>query len=272
VLIDAHCHLDVFVEEGTLDDVCREAEARSVGVLAATGTCEKDWDLYVSLSRSRNGIFTVLGLHPLAATDDWASSLRRLETILENARPRAVGEIGLDFHGHEEHSPEGERQKLIFRAQLELAQSLHLPVVIHCREAFAALKEILTDCAFDYSRVMMHCFSGSLEDARWFHERGAYLSFSGIVSYKNADNLRQSLRLLNLERSVLETDSPFLAPVPFRGRQNRPALLHYTAEEVARILQLPYETVARRTTDNARAFFGLPETDLRRVVDDPFEG
>jgi TatD DNase family protein len=176
-------------------------------------------------------------------------------------RPVALGEIGLDrFHLPKDPALAAAnfaRQEAAFRAQLALARDLACPIVIHSRQAFPDCLRVLDDTATDWSRVVFHCFTDGPDELRSLHDRGARASFTGIITYKNADAIRAALLAQGIDRLMLETDAPYLAPNPLRGQPNEPAHLLHTAREAAKILSLSLPDLAARTTANAQAFFGL---------------
>ncbi|MDR1665457.1 MAG: TatD family hydrolase [Puniceicoccales bacterium] len=255
MLMDAHCHLDVFAERGTLADVLAEARRNSVTAYVATGTNPEDWVLYQNLAQTHGDIFYTLGLHPLNVGPNYVADLEVLEKMITAQKPVAVGEIGLDFHRIPEESPQGQRQKAAFEAQLQIARAVDLPVVIHCRDAFSAVYSTLKRTQFDGEKVLFHCFTGGLEETQILKEWGSYASFSGIVTYKNAEKVRQALA--HFERILIETDCPFLAPIPHRGKENQPAFLRCTAEAIAPMRGQSTTKIASQTWTNTRRFFGL---------------
>ena len=176
-------------------------------------------------------------------------------------RPVALGEIGLDrFHLPKEPAPAAAafaRQEAAFRAQLALARELACPIVIHSRDAFADCLRVIDESGVDWRRVVFHCFTHGPDEFRTLRERGGRASFTGIITYKNAAPVRAALIAQGLDVLMLETDAPYLAPIPHRGQPNEPAFLAHTAHEAARLLNLPLDELAARTTAHAREFFGL---------------
>ncbi len=255
MLIDAHCHLDVFVQRKILRSILGDAKENDINGFVVTGTSENDWDLYLNLAKEYSSIVCALGLHPTEVKEEWHSSLNYLEHILTVKRPVAIGEIGLDFYRSGNDSNVIERQQVVFEAQLTLAKKYNLPVVIHCREAFLPVQNMLDKAGFDWTKVLFHCFTGGPEEAEFLKHKGAYVSFSGIVTYKNAGNIRQALKIFSLENTLIETDCPYLAPVPHRGKENTPAFLKATAQFIANFLGTTYEHVAKKTMDNTKKFF-----------------
>ena len=181
-------------------------------------------------------------------------SFRRLKDLTADPKVVAVGETGLDFYYN--HSPR-QIQIEIFCRFIHMARETGLPLVVHNREAQREVVEILRREGKGDLRGVVHCFTGNYEDAREILDMGFYLSFTGIITFKNADSLREVVRKLPLDRVLVETDSPYLAPVPYRGKRNEPAFVRYVAEALAQVKGLSLQEVAQATTDNARKLFAI---------------
>ena len=199
-----------------------------------------------------------MGLHPLEAhqwTDDMGAEI--LALARSDRRVVAIGETGLDFFKAEN----AEQQKSAFLTQLDIALELNLPVIIHCRDAAAEMVQVLRQFWETRSAVpgVMHCWTGNPEETQWFLDLGFYISFSGVVTFKNAQSIQASAQMVPFERLLVETDCPFLAPVPQRGKRNEPAYVQHVAQCVADLRGVSIETLAARTTENARSLFGLSE-------------
>jgi TatD DNase family protein len=227
------------------------------------GTEPNDWADNRDLAATHRRIvdYTV-GLHPTSVDDQWEAALADLPMALKwEPRPVGLGEMGLDrFHlpkDPEEAARIYSRQESAFRTQLKLARKSSLPLVIHSRGAVKPCIEMIDESGLDWGRVVFHCFSDGPDLLAPILERGGRASFTGIVTYKNAENVRESLKRQPLDRLMLETDAPYLAPVPKRGKPNEPAYVRHTAEFCAEILGLSLEGLATLTTENAMAFFGL---------------
>jgi TatD DNase family protein len=167
----------------------------------------------------------------------------------------AIGETGLDFFKAENQ----QEQKTVFEAQLAIAKELDLPVIIHCRDAAVAMRDLLQSFWEHNGRVkgVMHCWGGTPEETQWFLDLGFYISFSGIVTFKNATSIQSSALLVPSDRLLIETDCPFLAPIPKRGKRNEPAYVRYVAESIARLRNVSLEALAQETTHNACKLFSL---------------
>ncbi len=263
MLIDSHCHLESFHRKGILADVLQNASEAGVGQLITIGTSKKDWSLYRQLAEQHpDKIAYTVGLHPTDVEDDWEEQLDQLPAFFEDdPSPVGIGEIGLD-HFHLPKSPtEAEqiksRQVLVFKRQLELASSMNCPVVVHSRNSFYECVKVIEKTGADWSKIVFHCFADGPDEIRLLNERGGRGSFTGIVTYKNADDIRAALLEQGMDALMVETDAPYLAPVPMRGKRNEPAFVHHTADFCANLLDMDREEFAHRTTANARLFFNL---------------
>lgn len=261
MLIDSHCHLDTFVRSGELEDVIARAELAGVGCFVCAGTDSDDWDVYKNLAERFPGkIVYAVGLHPGNVGEDWEKQLDELPRYFRgNAKPVAVGEIGLDEHYMPKDPAEAERiralQRIVFERQLALAKSHDLPVIVHAREAFEATVECIDRSGVDWSKVVFHCFSENADAVRILNERGGRASFTGTITYKSADNVREAALAQGLNRLMLETDCPYLAPCKLRGKRNEPAFMRQTAEFVAELFGVSVNEIESRSTANVRDFF-----------------
>ncbi len=252
-LIDSHAHLDLLEE-----DVAAALErARRAGVdgVVTIGTNLASSRRAVELARSFPGVRAVVGVHPHDARDLDDAALRELERLAGDDHVVGIGETGLDFY--RDLSPRSDQERA-FRALLELARSLALPVVVHDREAHAETMRILKDYAPFDGRLVMHCFSGDLKMARALMDMGGYVSVAGPVTFRNAGRLQEIVRELPLERLLIETDCPFLSPHPYRGQPNSPERLVLVAAKVAELKGIGVEELRlpdpfRRPQRNSRA-------------------
>lgn len=271
-LIDTHTHLESFFRSGALADALSRAQAAGVERLITIGTSSDDWELYRTLAEERRGFvdYTV-GLHPCSVAENWESEIAQVERFWQPAsandgdaarvRPVGLGEIGLDrFHLPKEPeaaAPVFAAQQQAFRAGLEIARRLACPIVIHSRGAFAECVQMIDASGVDWRRVVFHCFTEGPEEMRQLRERGGVGSFTGILTYKTAQNIRDAAKAQGLDHFMLETDAPYLTPVPHRGKPNEPALIRHTAEFAATLFGITSEELARISSDNARRFFGV---------------
>jgi TatD DNase family protein len=257
--IDSHCHIDGHEYDADRDEVIARAHDAGVATMLNVGTGDPHSGVFeraVALAENHETIYAALGVHPHDAKlfDDQAEK-RLSDLVAQSQRVIAWGEIGLDYHY--DHSPR-EVQRQVFRQQLRIARALELPVIIHSREADDDTIEILRDELAGYDRAgVMHCFGGSLTLAQGAIELGFYVSFAGNLTFKNADDLRAIARQLPLERLMVETDCPYLTPVPYRGKRNEPARVVETARQLAGLHQKDVDEMGRITTENFTRLFGV---------------
>lgn len=262
-LIDTHCHLQTFAQRGDLDAVLTRAEEAGVRRMIAIGTSTEDWVPYREMARKNPGkIFHTAGLHPSDVEEDWQDQVTQLAPFFaDDPAPVALGEIGLDHFRLPKYPDEAAefkaRQEAAFRAQLELAAQFDCPIVVHSRAAFAECVRVIDESPADWSRVLFHCWVDGPDEVRLLNERGGRASFTGIVTYKKAEEVRAALKAQPRELLLFETDSPYLSPEPHRGQENEPARVADIAAFAAETLGVPVESLAAETTAQAVAFFGL---------------
>ena len=262
-LIDTHTHLDSFARRGELPAVLARARAAGLGAMIAVGTGPDDWGLYRDFARDQAGfVHYTVGLHPCAVDVAWADALALVEAFFDGeVRPVALGEIGLDRFHLPKEAAEAERifvwQREAFAAGLALARKRGCPVVVHSRGAFRECVGMIETAGVDWTKVVFHCFSEGPEEMAELVRRGGRGSFTGVITYKNAEPVRAAAQAQGLARLMIETDAPYLAPVPHRGKPNEPAYLRHTAECCARLFGTGEAELAEITTRNAREFFGL---------------
>jgi len=255
-LIDTHVHInfDVFEKDlKLLQDRWQEA-----GVIHLVHSCvePEEFASIQKIADKFSELSFAVGLHPLDVnkwTEDTAAQILKLASSDE--RVVAIGETGLDFYKADNQK----QQEKALLAQLEIARKLNKPVIIHCREAAANLREIIADFWQKQSPLqgVMHCWGGTVEETNWFLDLGFYISFSGIVTFKSAKSVQESAKIVPQERLLIETDCPFLAPVPKRGKRNEPAYVRYVAQYLAELRNTSIEEIAEQTTSNARRLFGI---------------
>jgi len=243
--IDNHCHLDL----DTLESTVAQASDAGVERMIDVGTDVATSVAAIAKAAASNQVWATVGVHPHEAR----YGISGIEDLLGSDRVVAVGECGLDYHYN--HSPPVD-QRAVFAAQIDMAHRHRMPLVIHTREAWDDTFAILDECGAP-DRTVFHCFTGGADEARAALDRGACLSFSGIVSFPSADDVRAAAQLCPQDRLLVETDSPYLAPVPRRGKPNAPANLPLVGEALARVRDVAPEAVAEQTWDNAVAFYGL---------------
>ncbi|PXF53018.1 MAG: hydrolase TatD [Deltaproteobacteria bacterium] len=253
--IDTHVHLDIPPLTGDQSGAIRRAEKVGVRQVITVGTDLASSKKNLELARQFPQVYAAVGIHPhdaKGASDEVYSELLRLAGI-----PNVVawGEIGLDFV--KEYSPR-DIQLRVFRQQVRLAAGIALPIIVHDRGAHVETVEILREEAAGVLRGVMHCFSGDVKLARQVLDLGFFISVTGIVTFPKAKLVKEVVNYVPLERLLIETDSPFLSPVPYRGKPNEPARVVHVAEEIARIKEVSLQEVARCTSANARDLFRLP--------------
>jgi TatD DNase family protein len=253
-MIDTHCHLQDRQFEPDCDDVVARARAAGISAMLTVGEDLPDSRGAIALAE-RYDLSVAVGIHPhraQRAPEDIAGGLRPL---LSNSRVRAVGETGLDYYYN--YSPH-DAQAVALRAQLRVAAEAALPVIFHQRDAFDDFTAMLRDEWKRGMRGVVHCFTGTAVQAqRLIGEFGLALGIGGVVTFPNAAPLRDAVRSVGLASVVLETDCPYLAPVPMRGKRNEPSFVAHTAAAVSRLLQIPLDQVIAQTDDNARRLFGI---------------
>ncbi|MGA9160118.1 MAG: TatD family hydrolase [Actinomycetota bacterium] len=250
--VDTHCHL--FLLDGEPSEAIERARAAGVDTLVCVGIDPGSSRRSVALARTHSGVFATAGMHPHDATDLDPAAVAEIEELLADPLVLAVGECGLDFFRMRSPRPEQERA---LATQVSLARAFDLPLVVHVRDAWAEILRVLDEGSAD--RVVLHCFSGDAEMARACAARGWFLSFAGNVTYPKNAHLREAAAAVPLDRILVETDSPFLAPQRQRGRDNTPANVVDVIEAIAAAREQPVETVRETTAANARkAFPRLP--------------
>ncbi len=268
-LVDTHCHLDYIQRaenhpqgaEGTAPQQVL-ARAKQAGVQWLVNPCvhPRHFRAVISLAEQFESVYAAVAVHPTdvntLATEapDWQ---QQVEAVVDHPKVIAIGETGLDYYRDTSHA---EAQQDCFRYFLNLARSKDLPVIIHDREAHADVIRIVDE--FPGVRGIMHCFSGDADLAFAMVERGFYISFAGNVTFKNAHNLHAAAKVVPLDRLLIETDAPFLSPVPFRGKPNEPARVAHVAEKIADLREIPLTALAEQTYANACRAFNLPQRSI----------
>ncbi len=254
VLIDTHCHLDMSAYETDCEAVLARALAAGVTRIISVGIDLASSRSAIALAEQYEGIYATVGVHPHNVAKLSEGDYAELQSLCRHPKVVAYGEIGLDYV--KDYAPVAQ-QKEHFGRQIALARELQLPLVVHDREAHDEIMEILEAAAPFPAGGVMHCFSGDAAFARRVLALGFHISIPGVVTFAKAEMLQGAVREIPLGSLVLETDGPFLAPVPQRGKRNEPQLMLYTAQKVAELKGISLEEVARQTTMNAVRLFGL---------------
>jgi TatD DNase family protein len=255
-LVDTHSHIQVDDFSSDVDQVVERARGEGVNkiiVVGGAGDLSSN-DSAVRLSKRYPGLFATVGMHPHDARDVGENELSSLRKLAQDPKVVAVGETGLDFYYG--HSPK-QTQMDLFRRFIRMARETGLPLVVHNRESDREVTDLIRTEGEGEVRGVIHCFTGDFETAESFLDLGFYLSFGGIVTFKNAETLRGVVQRVPLDRMLVETDAPYLSPVPHRGKRNEPAYVRFVAEAIARARGIALEEVARVTSLNAKALFGI---------------
>jgi TatD DNase family protein len=255
-LIDTHCHLTFEPLAADVPGVVERSRAAGVDGWITIGTLLEDSRRAVELAGRYENMHAAVGIHPHDAQSADTRALEELKEVARHEKVVAIGETGLDFHYNFSKQPD---QKRVFAAHLDIARELGLPVVIHSRNAFDETMEILDHCGGGLAGVVFHCFSGSAEQAKAVLDKGYFVSFTGVVTFKNAESTREAAKAVPLDRMMIETDCPYMSPEPVRSRKpNEPALMVHTAGFLARLKGVSSVEFAQATTRTAVEFFHLP--------------
>ena len=250
--VDTHAHLNDPKFASDIDEVVARANAQDVDRMIVCGYDLESSQAAVDLARRFDCIYATVGVHPHDAKNYNSTTEAAIAELSNSEKVLAIGEIGLDFHY--DFSPR-DQQAAAFEAQIELAWKLQLPIVVHSRESNDQALEVLSSQADKIIACVFHCFSGEEEFARKVLNLGFYIGVDGPITYKASDKLRRIISQCPLDRLLIETDCPYLTPVPFRGKRNEPAYVKYVAEEIARVKGLTSGEVAEATSRNAADFF-----------------
>ena len=255
-LIDSHAHIQGKEYTGEVDAVigrAREAGVEQIIVVGGAGDMSSN-TAAVALAESWPNLYATVGMHPHDAKDVGEEELQQLKELAAHPKVIAVGETGLDYYYN--HSPR-EVQRRVFAQFIRLASETDLPLVVHERDAAREVAELLRGEGEGKIRGVIHCFTGDYAAACAYLDLGFYLSLTGIITFKNAEPLREVVRKMPLDRIFVETDSPYLTPVPHRGRRNEPAYVRFVAATIASVKGLNIEELARVTTNNVRELFRI---------------
>jgi len=252
LVVDSHCHLDYEGLAERLPEVLEHAEAAGVGLMVSISTRVRKFERLLRIAEENPNVFCTIGTHPHNAHEELDVTVAELVAIAQHPKVVGIGEAGLDYHY--DFSPRA-AQEQGFRLHIAAARETGLPLVIHSREAEADTARILEEeMGKGAFKPLLHCYTSKPELARAGLALGAYVSFSGILTYKSAEELRETAALVPMDRLLVETDSPYLAPVPFRGKTNEPAFVVKTLETLAKVKGVPAADMAGATNDN---FFRL---------------
>lgn len=254
MLFDTHVHLNADQFENDLDEVIQRAKEAGVDKMVVVGFDEKTIKIAMDLVERFDFLYAAVGWHPVDAIDLTEERLQWIEELAAHPKVVAIGETGLDYHW--DKSPK-DAQKDAFRKQIALAKRVNLPVIIHNREADQDIVDLLKEEDAKDVGGIMHCFGGSVEIADQCLKMNFHISLGGPVTFKNARRPKEVAKAVPMDRLLVETDAPYLAPHPYRGKRNEPAYVKLVAEQIAELRDMTYEEVARQTTENAHKLFGI---------------
>ena len=255
MLIDSHAHIDDQKFDADREAVLEQARANGVELIINPGADEASSLRAIAMSEKYPMVYATVGVHPHDAKDyERERTGQLLKAWAQKEKVVAIGEIGLDYHY--DLSPR-DVQQTVFIEQLAIAREVKLPIVIHNRESMEDMVRILKEHFSPEYGGVMHSYSGSAEMAKVFLEMGFYLSISGLLTFKNARKLPEVVAMMPLDRLLVETDSPYLTPTPYRGKRNEPAYVRLVVEEIARLRGISIEEVAAITVENTRRVFGI---------------
>lgn len=255
MLFDSHAHLNDERFDEDREELINSLKAKGVDLVLNPGACIETSKSSVELANKYDFIYAAVGVHPHDVgemTEDDIETLRKL--ALENEKVKAIGEIGLDYYY--DNSPR-EIQKEWFKRQIELANELKLPIIIHDRDAHGDTFEIIKNTKSPEIGCVLHCYSGNVELAKEYVKMGCYISIPGTVTFKNNKKTREVAKEIPLEYLLIETDSPYMAPEPHRGKRNDPSLVQFVADKIAQEKGISYEQVCEATKENAKRFFNI---------------
>ncbi|MDY0190346.1 MAG: TatD family nuclease-associated radical SAM protein [Desulfuromonas sp.] len=261
--IDTHAHLDGERFNDDLDAVIQRAHAAGVHNIITVGCDIESSQASIKLSEGYPNIYAAVGIHPHEAEQATAAAMSHLEQLAQHERVVAIGEIGLDYYRN--HGPYTQQHQAL-RKQIHLAQRCKLPIIIHDREAHADTLRIIKEENGGCNGGVFHCFSGDIAMAKQCVDLGFHLSFTGSITYPKNCDIRETINHIPLERILVETDCPYLAPQKWRGKRNVPAYVVNTAQQIAQIKQLSLDDIARITTQNAQRLFGIGTVDQANKI------
>lgn len=256
MIFETHGHYDDERFDEDRDELLKECEAQGIKLIMNIGADIKSSRATVELANRYNHVYGAVGVHPSEVGDMTDKDIEELENMaLDNAKIKAIGEIGLDYYYDD--NPPKDVQAHWFQAQLELAKKLLLPVVIHSRDAALDTMNIMKEMKAEEIGGVVHCYSYSVEMAREFVKMGFYIGIGGVITFANSKKLREVALDIPLDRLVLETDSPYLTPVPYRGKRNSALYIPYIAEEIAKIKNISVEEVYKATFENGKKLYRM---------------
>ena len=257
-MIDSHCHLNFENLSNDLPNIMERCNENNVTHLLSINTIPKDFQTHMDLIRDFSNIYISYGIHPESINNETILSYKEIEKIIENPKLIALGETGLDLY----HSIKYKKKQIeVFEAHIEASKIYDLPIIIHQRNSEEEIIKVLNKFKNDNLKIVFHCFTGSKKLLEFCIENNYYISLSGIVTFKNANTLREIILNASLDHLLIETDSPFLAPVPMRGKSNEPSFVKYTGEFLAKFYSMSKENFFELTDNNFYKLFSRAKRD-----------
>ena len=260
-MIDTHCHLSMVLDsEGMIDynqieDILKQMKDNGITHAITIGSNIEDSKVSVDIANKYDNIYCAVGVHPEEVESFNIDEIENLiKQNLDSRKLVAVGEIGLDYYWRKDNKAE---QIEIFKQQIELAKKYNLPIVVHCRDAYGDVLDILKQYAPFENGGVVHCYSGSIDWAKEVIKLGLLISFTGVVTYPNASNIQEVAKWVDIDKFMIETDSPFLTPVPFRGKKNNPSYVIYVLQFIANLKNMDCNELDKITTKNAKKIFKI---------------
>ena len=251
-MIDTHTHINC-IDDFSIDEILKNASDNGVEKLIVPSAYASDIDIVAELASKYENVYGLLGVHP-SEVKDWTDDLiDKIKECAKSPKIVGIGEIGLDYYWDKSFN---DLQKEVFIKQIKLANELNFPISVHDREAHKDSFDILTEFNKN-SIVIMHCFSGSVEFMHECVKQGWYIAIGGVVTFKNAIKMKEVAKGVPLDKLLIETDAPYLTPVPYRGKTNQPAYVKYVAEEIANLRNTSFEEINEQTTKNAKLVFKI---------------
>ncbi len=251
-MIDTHTHINC-IDDFSIDEILKNASDNGVEKLIVPSAYASDIDIVAELASKYENVYGLLGVHP-SEVKDWTDDLiDKIKECAKSPKIVGIGEIGLDYYWDKSFN---DLQKEVFIKQINLANELNFPISVHDREAHKDSFDILTEFNKN-SIVIMHCFSGSVEFMHECVKQGWYIAIGGVVTFKNAIKMKEVAKEVPLDKLLIETDAPYLTPVPYRGKTNQPAYVKYVAEEIANLRNTSFEEIDEQTTKNAKLVFKI---------------
>jgi len=253
-MIDSHCHLDHEPLYGNLSDIISRSKEIGITKLLTICTTLNSFENIKTIVEKDQMIYGTYGIHPHETMTNQVDKKTIIKSVKENVKIIGIGETGLDFfYNHSDKS----RQINSFKAHIEASIELEKPIIIHSRNAEKETFELLNSYKNENLKILMHCFTGSLEFSKKLLKLDAFFSASGIITFKNSTDLQNTFKTIPLEKLLIETDSPFLAPIPMRGKKNEPSFIKYTLEKLSAVKATTVESMSKMTTDNFNKLFNL---------------